>query len=72
MFEMLRHIIAQRIGELGANESFNLRELLGEDWPKNQGAARQLGKDFRANLQDFPGVEDEGKDDENLRWYKRT
>lgn len=72
MNQALRLIIAQRIEELDTNEHFNLPALLGEEWPKDQGAARQLGKDFRANLHDFLGVEDEGRDGENLRWYRRT
>lgn len=37
-----------------------------------QGAARQLGKDFRTNLEAFPGVVDEGRDEENLRCYRKA
>lgn len=72
MFEELRAIIAQKVNELEVGSRFNIRDLLGENWPDGQGAARQLGRDFRANLRDFPEVEDEGKDGENLRWYRRT
>jgi hypothetical protein len=72
MFQELREIIAQLIGQLEVEGRFNLRDLLGDEWPEGQGAARQLGKDFRANLHAFPGVEDEGKDGENLRWYRKT
>lgn len=69
VFEQLRAIIAQRIDGLPHGQRFNLRDLIGEDWPEDAGAARRLGRDFRANLHAFPGVEDAGKDDENLRWY---
>ena len=69
MFEELRDQIAIRIAELPNGSRFNLRDLLGVLWPENAGEARQLGRDFRGNLGDFPGVEDAGKDDENLRWY---
>lgn len=72
MFEELRAIIAQRIAELEPGSRFNLRDLLGGEWPEEQGAARQLGRDFRAHLPAFPGVEDEGRDGENLRWYRRA
>ncbi len=72
MFEALKQIIAERVEELDTNERFNLRDLLGEDWPEDQGSARQLGRDFRANLQEFPRVEDEGRDGENLWWYRRS
>lgn len=72
MFEELRAIIAARIAEREPGSSFNLRNLLADEWPQEQGAARQLGKDFRANLAAFPGVEYEGRDGENLRWYRRA
>jgi hypothetical protein len=35
------------------------------------GAARKLGRDFRAQLGEFEGVFDEGRDNENLRWYRK-
>ncbi|WP_157960282.1 hypothetical protein [Albibacillus kandeliae] len=72
MFEELRETIAQRIAELEAGCLFNIRDLLGDEWPDGQGPARQLGKDFRANLRAFPGVIDEGRDGENLRWYRKA
>jgi len=72
VFEELRATIAQKVNELEVGSRFNIRELLGEDWPDGQGAARQLGRDFRANLRDFPEVEYEGRDGGNLSWYRRT
>lgn len=72
MFEELREIIAQRIGLLQVGERFNLRDLLGGEWPNGQGLPRRLGRDFRANLHAFPGGEDEGRDGQNLRWYRKT
>jgi hypothetical protein len=72
LFEALRETIAQRIAELEAGRQFNLRDLLGDEWPDGQGAAMQLGRDFRANLHAFPGVADEGRDGENLRWYRKA
>ncbi len=42
MFEELRETIAQRIAQLEAGKRFNLRGLLGEEWPDGQGAARQM------------------------------
>ena len=55
MFEDLRAIIAARIAELEPGSRFNLRDLLADEWPQEQGEARQLGRDFRANLAAFPG-----------------
>ncbi|MCV2895006.1 hypothetical protein [Lentibacter sp. XHP0401] len=72
MFEDLRAIIAERIGNLEPDSRFNIRDLLGNEWPEEQGSARQIGRDFRANLATFPGVEDEGRDGANLRWYRKT
>lgn len=72
MFEELRAIIVARIGELEPGSRFNLLDLLADVWPQKQGAARQLGRDFRANLATLPGVENEGRDGENLRWYRRA
>ncbi|MCA0997957.1 hypothetical protein [Alloyangia pacifica] len=72
MFERLRRTITQRIAELENGSLFNLRDLLGDERPDGQGAARQLGRDFRANLHDFPDVADEGRDGENLRWYRKA
>lgn len=69
MFDKLCAIIAQRIKDLPSGCRFNLRKLLGAEWPEDAGSARQLGRDFRENLHKFSGVEDAGKDDENLRWY---
>ncbi|RJL22156.1 DUF1413 domain-containing protein [Paracoccus siganidrum] len=69
MFEQLQDQIAIRIADLPNGTRFNLRDLLGAAWPEGAGDARQLGRDFRQNLPNFPGVEDAGKDDENLRWY---
>ena len=71
MFEELRETIAHRIAQLEPGRRFNLRDLLGEEWPDGPGAAKQLGQDFRANLETFPGVLDEGRDGENLRWYRK-
>lgn len=72
MFEELRAIIVHRVDALAVGERFNLRDLLGDHWPNDQGAARQLGRDFRSHLDYFPMLEDEGRDGENLRWYRRT
>ena len=69
MFEQLREQISIRIEDLPNGTRFNLRDLLDGIWPEDSGSARQLGRDFRSHLADFPGVEDAGKDDENLRWY---
>lgn len=71
VFDQLRPVITQRIDALHRGERFNLPELLGAEWPEDAGTARQLGRDFRANLHAFPNVEDAGKDDENLRWYRK-
>lgn len=69
MFEQLRGQIAVRIANLPNGTRFNLRDLLDGDWPEDAGNARQLGRDFRRNLANFPNVEDAGRDNENLRWY---
>ena len=71
MYDQLRPVIARRIDALPRGARFNLPELLGAEWPANAGIARQLGRDFRANLHTFPDVEDVGKDNENLRWYQK-
>jgi hypothetical protein len=71
VFDQLRELIALRIQDLPGNSRFNLPDLINEQWPEEAGAARQLGRDFRANLHAFPEVEDDGKDDENLRWYRK-
>lgn len=55
----------------GLGSLFNLRDLLGDEWPNDAGAARKLGRDFRAQLGEFEGVIDEGRDNENLRWYRK-
>ncbi len=71
MLEEYRERIVGRIEELQADEVFNLRDLLGDEWPQNPGNARSLGREFRQGLHIFPTVADEGKDDENLRLYRR-
>jgi hypothetical protein len=72
MFEDLREIIAQRIEEREAGNPFTLRELLHAEWPDNPGLARQLGRDFRKNLNAFPDVADVGRDAENHRLYRKN
>lgn len=62
MFEELRAIIVQKVNEPEVGSRFNIRDLLGEHWPDGERAARQLGRDFRANLHNFPEVQDGGKD----------
>ena len=71
MNEAFREMITQRIAALAPGTRFNLRDLLGDEWPERAGEARQLGRDFRAQLNEFGGVADEGRDNENLRWYRK-
>ena len=71
MDEAFREIITQQIAALAPGSRFNLRDLLGNEWPKNAGEARKLGLDFRAQLNEFGGVADDGRDNENLRWYRK-
>ena len=71
MLAELRPEIQERIRALTNASYFNLPELLKELWPEDAVKARQLGKEFRSNLDEFPGVTEAGKDSANLRWYRK-
>ncbi len=71
MNQYFRELITQRLDVLALGSLFNLRDLLGDEWPNDTGAARKLGRDFRAQICEFEGVIDEGRDNENLRWYRK-
>ncbi|WP_432256244.1 hypothetical protein [Limimaricola sp. AA108-03] len=71
MNEYYRQLITEKLEMLAPASRFNLRELLGHEWPNDAGAARKLGRDFRAQIADFHGIADEGRDNENLRWYRK-
>lgn len=67
-YDELKALITQRIAALDNATGFNLRDLLGSDWPLDK-TANVVGKAFRSDLNSFPGIRDEGTDSANLRWY---
>ena len=71
MNEAYREKIMQRIEALTPDARFNLRDLLGDEWPEQSGEARQLGRDFKNQLNDFEGVAYEERVSANLSWYRK-